>query len=76
MKLLGTGTGFGDLFGIGAWGNSVYAFSRAASSGSQPAQLVQIGSSGTGLSLQSFATITSGWSGAGVTTKAPVSVVQ
>jgi hypothetical protein len=71
-----TGTGYGRLFGIGAWGNSVYAFSRASSTGSQPAQLVQVGSAGTGSVLQSFANISSGWSGAGVTTKASVTVVQ
>jgi len=72
-QLLGTGTTFGDLFGIGAWGNSVYAFSREQ--GSTPAQLVQIGPSGVGMSLQMFPNITSGWSGAGVTTKAPVTIV-
>jgi hypothetical protein len=71
-----TGTGYGRLFGIGAWGNSVYAFSRAASSGSPPAQLVQVGSTGSGSVLQQFANITGGWSGAGVTTKASVTVVQ
>jgi hypothetical protein len=75
-QLIGGGTGFGDLFGIGAWGNSVYAFSRASSTNGAPAQLVQVGSTGTGVSLQSFSTITDGWSGAGVTTKAPVSVLQ
>jgi hypothetical protein len=71
-----SGTGFGRLFGIGAWGDSVYAFSRASTSGSPPAQLVQVGASGTGNALQTFANITGGWSGAGVTTKAQVSVVQ
>jgi hypothetical protein len=71
-----TGTGYGRLFGIGAWGNSVYAFSRAATSGSPPAQLVQVGSAGTGSVLQTFGNITGGWSGAGVTTKASVTVVQ
>jgi hypothetical protein len=75
QQLLGSGTGFGDLFGIGAWGDSVYAFSREESSGS-PAQLVQIVSSGAGTSLQSFPNITEGWSGAGVTTKAPVTIVS
>lgn len=75
QQVLGSGTGFGDLFGIGAWGNSVYAFSREESGGT-PAQLVQVVSSGTGASLQSFSNITSGWSGAGVTTKAPVSILQ
>jgi hypothetical protein len=72
-QVLGSGTGFGDLFGIGAWGNSVYAFSRESSK--TKAQLVQVGVSGAGTSLQSFSNITSGWSGAGVTTKATVTVV-
>jgi hypothetical protein len=75
-QVLGSGTGFGDLFGIGAWGNSVYAFSRASSSGSKPAQLIQVGASGTGTSLQTFSNITEGWSGAGVTTKAMITVVS
>jgi hypothetical protein len=70
------GTGYGRLFGVGAWGNSVYAFSREGSSGNPPAQLVQIQGTGTGTSLQTFSSITSGWSGAGVTTKANVTVVQ
>jgi hypothetical protein len=76
QQVLGSGTGFGDLFGIGAWGSNVYAFSRASTSGSTPAQLVQVVSSGTGTSLQTFANITEGWSGAGVTTKAPVTIVS
>lgn len=71
--LLGTGSGFGRLFGIGAWNDSVYAFSR--SSGSTPAQLVQIGASGTGKLLQSFPAISAGWSGAGVTTSASVTIL-
>ncbi len=72
-QVLGSGTGFGDLFGIGAWGNSVYAFSRESTKAK--AQLVQVGASGVGTSLQTFANITSGWSGAGVSTKATVTVV-
>lgn len=75
QQSLGTGTGYGRLFGIGAWGSSVYAFSRASGTSTQ-AQLIQIDSSGTGTSLQSFPSITAGWSGAGVTTKAQVSVLQ
>ena len=74
QQVVGSGTGYGDLFGIGAWGNSVYAFSRTSSG--TPAQLVQVGSNGVGMSLQSFSSITDGWSGAGVTTKALVTVVQ
>ena len=62
-QLIGSGTGFGRLFGIGAWGNSVYAFSRASGT-SQQAQLVQITSTGAGSSLQAFPNITAGWSGA------------
>lgn len=73
-QVLGTGTGVGDLFGIGAWGDSVYAFSRESSKAE--AQLVQVGASGTGMSLQSFSNITSGWSGAGVSTKAMITVVS
>lgn len=70
----GNGTGYGRLFGVGAWGNSVYAFSREATG--SPAELVQIDGTGTGTVLQSFSNITSGWSGAGVTTKAQITVVQ
>jgi hypothetical protein len=70
----GTGTGYGDLFGLGAWGNVAYAFSREQSGGTL-AQLVQIdGTTGKGTSLQQFGSITSGWSGAGVTTKAVINV--
>ena len=72
-QLLGKGTGFGHLFGIGAWNDAVYAFSR--SSGSTPAQLVTIDGSGNGTVVQSFGQISAGWSGAGVTTKAPVTVL-
>jgi hypothetical protein len=71
-SFLGTGTGVGKLFGIGAWNDSVYAFSRV---GTNPAQLVQIGANGVGKVLQSFPQITAGWSGAGVTTSASVTVV-
>ena len=71
-SLLGAGSGFGKLFGIGAWNDSVYAFSRQ---GANPAQLIQIGVTGTGKVLQSFPQITSGWSGAGVTTSASVTIL-
>ncbi|MGH7295110.1 MAG: hypothetical protein ACRELB_09265, partial [Polyangiaceae bacterium] len=71
-KIGSSGTGYGRLFGVGAWGNSVYAFARAGSSGNPPAQLVQVQGSGAGSVLQTFSNITAGWSGAGVTTKAQV----
>ncbi len=75
QQALGNGTTYGRLFGVGAWGSSVYAFSRASGS-SLEAQLIQIDASGNGTSLQSFPAITAGWSGAGVTTKAQVTVLQ
>jgi hypothetical protein len=74
-QTLGSGTQFGRLFGVGAWGSSVYAFSRASGSSAQ-AQLIQIDSTGAGTSLQVFPNITAGWSGAGVTTKAQITVLQ
>jgi len=72
-QLLGSGTGFGRLFGVGAWNDSVYAFARA--SGSTPAELVRIDASGNGTVIQSFGQISAGWSGAGVTTSAPVTIL-
>ncbi len=72
-QFLGSGTGFGRLFGIGAWDNQVYAFSRA--SGTTPAELIAIDGSGNGQVVQSFGQITGGWSGAGVTTTANVTVL-
>ena len=41
----------------------------------QGAQLVEVGMSGTGTSLKQFPNISSGWSGAGVTTSASITVV-
>jgi hypothetical protein len=72
-QLLGSGTGYGRLFGIGAWNNQVFAFSRT--SGDTPAQLIAIDGTGTGQVVQSFAQITGGWSGAGVTTTATVTIL-
>jgi hypothetical protein len=76
LGIYGTGSGFGDLFGVGIVGSDVYAFSRKHGSGStaEAAQLVQIGSSGAGTSLQTFSSITEGWSGAGVTTSVTVTI--
>jgi hypothetical protein len=71
-SFLGTGTGVGKLFGIGGWNDSVYAFSR---NGTNPAELVQIGANGVGKVLQSFPQISAGWSGAGVTTSASVTIL-
>ena len=72
-QFLGSGTGYGRLFGVGAWDDAVYAFARA--SGNTPAKLVRIDSSGAGTVIQSFGQISAGWSGAGVTTSAHVTVL-
>ncbi len=72
-QLLGAGTGFGHLYGVGAWNDSVFAFARASSS--TPAQLVVIDGTGNGKVVKTFGDISAGWSGAGVTTKAPISVL-
>jgi hypothetical protein len=72
-QLLGSGTGYGRLFGVGAWNDSVYAFARASSG--TPAELVRIDGSGHGTVLQTFGQISAGWSGAGVTTAAPITVL-
>jgi len=72
-QLLGGGTGYGHLYGVGAWNDSVFAFSR--SSGSTPAQLVVINATGVGSVVKTFGEISGGWSGAGVTTKAPISII-
>ena len=78
-RILGTsGSGFGRLFGIGAWEDKVYAFSRneTTTSPAVPAQLIVLDSTGVGTSAQSFPAITAGWSGAGVTTKAKISIIK
>lgn len=76
-----TPSGTGRLFGMGAWGDSIYAFSRdykgsTTGGAAVPAELVQIGSTGVGSVLNSFGSITNGWSGAGVTTKAKITIIK
>jgi hypothetical protein len=73
----GAGTGFGDVFGLGAWNATVFGFTRKITTPAAAAQLITIDTtSGAGTSVQSF-TFNSpddGWSGAGVTTKVTISV--
>ncbi len=75
-RFVGGASGHGRLFGVGAWDAEVFAFQR--SSASNPAQLVSISlATGKGAVLKDFPEITSaknGWSGAGVTTSAKISV--
>jgi hypothetical protein len=72
----GSGTGYGKLFGLGAWGGEVYAFARAGSSGSPPPQLVLIDTTtGIGSVASTSSGFSSGgWSGAGVSTRTSVTV--
>jgi hypothetical protein len=69
-RIIGGGSHVGQLYGLGAWDDESYAFSRG------PAQLVQIDGAGTGTVINDFPSITNGWSGACVTTKAKISVIK
>jgi hypothetical protein len=69
---LGTGTGAGELFGVGVWQGEVYAFKRGKS-GSPPALFV-IDASGKGAIQPGSFNFSNGWSGAGVTTKVTATV--
>jgi hypothetical protein len=77
MTSAGAGTGYGDLFGLGAWGGKVFAFSRniAGPPIVAPTLLTIDTTSGVGTPVtgQSW-TFTDGWSGAGVTTKVTINV--
>jgi len=69
----GAGVGFGDLFGVGVWEGSVFAFSRG-SGGTSPSLLTIDTTSGAGTVIDSSFKFSNGWSGAGVTTKVTVDV--
>lgn len=77
-RFIGAASGFGRLFGIGAWNDQVFAFQRASTSTTSPNPAALIGISlvtGKGTSIKEFADITTaknGWSGAGVTTAAKI----
>lgn len=70
----GSGAGYGDLFGLGAWEGSVFAFQRGRAGGKSPALLSIDTKSGAGTVIDSSFGFTNGWSGAGVTTKVTVNV--
>lgn len=75
-RFMGTASGHGRLFGIGAWNDEVFGFQR--SSTSNGAQLVSVSLvTGKGTVVRDFPEITSardGWSGAGVTTSAKITI--
>ena len=72
---LGNGTGFKDVFGLGAWNSTVFGFTRSTTGQTAP-QLITIDTTsgaGTAVSGATFS-FTNGWSGAGVTTKVTITV--
>ncbi len=69
----GPGIGYKDVFGLGVWGGGVYGFTRETTG--TPASLVSIAtSSGAGTLIPEQVSVSSGWSGAGVTTKVTVTI--
>jgi hypothetical protein len=77
----GPGTGFGELFGLGAWEGNVYGFGNAMAGkdggASTPPELASVSTStGVGSLVSSaFGFTSGGWSGAGVTTKVTVTII-
>jgi hypothetical protein len=80
----GPGTGYGDLFGLGAWNGQVFAFSRNINADTSdtppvtavPPTLLTINTmTGAGVPVAGQTqTFTDGWSGAGVTTKVTINI--
>ncbi len=70
----GPGTGYGDLFGLGAWEGTVFAFARKTSTNATPLLLTISTSTGQGTVVSSNFSFTNGWSGAGVTTSVTVTI--
>jgi hypothetical protein len=71
---LGTGTTYGDLFGLGAWEGTVFAFARKDTANMTPLLLTIDPTTGKGSVVSSAFSFTNGWSGAGVTTSATITV--
>lgn len=69
----GKGTGYGNLFGLGAWQGSVFGFQRGSST-KAPAIIDVDGVTGAGTVLDATSGFTNGWSGAGVTTTVQITV--
>ncbi len=70
----GAGCGYGDLFGLGAWEGSVFAFARKTTTNQTPLLLSINTTTGAGTVVSSSFSFTNGWSGAGVTTSATITV--
>jgi hypothetical protein len=71
---VGHGVGYGDLFGLGAWHGSVFAFARHSTANTTPLFLSIDTTTGIGTVLSSAFSFVNGWSGAGVSTSAVITV--
>ena len=72
----GAGSTYGDLFGLGVWEGTVFAFARKTGSNATPLLLTINPTTGAGTVVSSNFSFTNGWSGAGVTTSVTVTVPQ
>jgi hypothetical protein len=75
---VGSGTNYGEIFGLGAWEGNVYGFSNAykGTSASIPPYLLNI-STTTGAATiipETFPFTSDGWAGAGVTTTVKITI--
>jgi len=66
---VGPGAGVGELFGLGAWQGTVFAFSH------DPANLYTVSTTSGVASLVQSPSPDSGWAGAGVSTKTTITVM-
>jgi hypothetical protein len=77
----GPGIGFGEVFGLGAWGGTVYGFTnyqagKDGGANTSPSFITIDTSTGVGALVNNDTyTFTNGWAGAGVTTKVTVTIV-
>ncbi len=70
----GAGSSYGDLFGLGVWEGTVFAFARKTGSNATPLLLTINTTTGAGTVVSSNFSFSDGWSGAGVTTSVTVTV--
>jgi hypothetical protein len=71
---LGSGTGYHDVFGLGAWNSTVFGFTRHTTTQTSPMLITIDTTTGAGTVVSSAFSFTNGWSGAGVTTKVTITV--
>jgi hypothetical protein len=71
---VGPGTGFGDIYGLGAWEGTVFGFTRAGKTATPDLISIDTTSGAGKLISSSFGFTSGGWSGAGVTTTTTITV--